>query len=171
MVWGQVLHTFFARALAAIIALILSHMWETAHKNSLQRSVNSRSFSQILTFLFFILGNSSPLKQGDGSTWKQSELLDNPTGLPGHSGTTSVDSAERGFRSSTNHREIESPESCRHVQAMTQQDSMPFCVKNEQITLYSTTDGRIMSERGSCYDRRNCIPGFSQITQAVFEWL
>lgn len=24
---------------------------------------------------------------------------------------------------------------------------MPFCVKNEQITLYSTTDGRIMSER------------------------
>ena len=33
------------------------------------------------------------------------------------------------------------------MQTMTQQDSMPFLIKNEQITSYGATDGRITAER------------------------
>lgn len=52
--------------------------------------------------------------------------------------------AESGFHSSAITTETQS---CRHMQTMTQQDSMPFLIKNEQITSYGATDGRITAER------------------------
>lgn len=55
-----------------------------------------------------------------------------------------VDSAESGFHSSAITTE---KQSCHHMQTMTQQDSMPFLIKNEQITFYSAMDGRITAER------------------------
>lgn len=82
-------------------------------------------------------------------------FFDDITGRPGLRRTTSV-----GFRLKavfTRASITTETQSCRHMQTMTQQDSMPFLIKNEQITSYGATDGEDNSRENPGYYRPNWL--------------